>query len=1291
MGAVLGALAVTTAAALGGCTPPEMPRATEAPSLAPAFASAFDAEALDPAAARPYLDAIDKAVANPAAPGALAVVIASVDALVLGATPELDLTRNYALAFRSRELLPEVVERLRSAWLSAGQHTGVEAMPFIRGMLAHGLHRLALYTGEWQPASVWIRRRGCVGEATILGPLDAMPLLGLEGPSPVQAVGAPLAVSYRGIAPFAGAIEPAVVRADTCVIDVNATSFLQGSRAVVVDLDNPKAQRVSFALTSPSAAVVDVGGVTVIRRGYEAGGSAVTRLSAVNLPAGRVRIVVRVAQKGDGSLIELDAWDEDGLPLGARAPRPGDVANVHAGDAIAVEITPRDGSDAEIALAAAALLGLGEGRAAEHLLEQGVPQAASGSSGALVGTSNPAKSGGTGRAARLDLLYSRALEAADDLPSAKVIERTRSAIAHALTAWPASWEARIGQARLTERRRGSGDGIIAALKELGINTPPSAGDRASARPLLPAADRLVLTYVALTARRMRLVDVAEAAYAELQRIAPDSPLLAEVDARLHGRIGADAVKAACSGGTSRAETACLEAHIERGDYKAAFSELARLRLLRSSADALRETEVHLRVANGDLAGALAAHDALAPAQRKLLEALGLAAGKGMLKPVKERMGEDILSARDTPYGIAPLVRMLGLEPDPAPPLESEGRKLVAQDRATAFLPGAATAVLRHLERYSIEVTGLIRYITYDLRRVSGTTDVAQGGYSFGPSIEGRGAPRLLRRRIHKRDGRVLEPDAAANASQQSDLSQLEQGDYVEQIVEGWALPGDSGQIVIDTPDLMPERTSVREAVIEVRRASVLPLALWAHPLLGKAEERHESGSVVSTWRLKDALPRRIEDGVPHMERGVGISMGTQTWSMVARAVAENVRSLEDRDPYITRFAQEIARAPETRPAAAPGAGVASPARALVERVVAAVGKRVKIASGAELSDISAVYSGGAQRTTARTILEMEQGSRSWVIYRVLRELKVPVDLAIAETEPFSASPDFPPHVGRFHHPLVVARLGGADGDLWIDADIEGPPLPPGRISPELRGRSAMLANGTIVTVQGTSGETGDEVDVRLVLDEKGDAQGTFTILLHGRAAQAIAEAFETVVGTDRREMLRSVVLAWVPWADVEDVTVSSTEGSWEIALRAAIQIHGYARPEGQDGKTWVLPGIEPVHIALPRFAGTLGATYASRGARQSALSIETPLQYHVRRRIELPQGASILRAPEPVRIDDARLDATRKGNYGPVIEEDFTLSLPTGTVPAEAYPSFVEKVRVIDDGFMAGTRVKVKP
>jgi hypothetical protein len=115
-------------------------------------------------------------------------------------------------------------------------------------------------------------------------------------------------------------------------------------------------------------------------------------------------------------------------------------------------------------------------------------------------------------------------------------------------------------------------------------------------------------------------------------------------------------------------------------------------------------------------------------------------------------------------------------------------------------------------------------------------------------------------------------------------------------------------------------------------------------------------------------------------------------------------------------------------------------------------------------------------------------------------------------------------------------------------------------------------------------------------------------------------------------------------------------------------------------------------MVFPRaFAGTLGATYASRAARQSALLIDTALQYHVRRRIELPAGAAVTRSPQGVRLEGGGLEAARKGTYGAVIEEDFALSLPTGTVQADAYQGFVEKVRAIDDSFMEGTRVRVKP
>ncbi|WP_437796101.1 hypothetical protein [Sorangium sp. So ce693] len=1269
------ALALTlalAAAAPAACAPrgAASPLPADAP-LPAAFSAALEAEITSSAAAAPYLDALDRAVDAPSDDGALATVIASLDALVFGAGtaggPDPDAA---AIAFRSREALPEVARRLQRAWAFADvSGRGAPEMPFVRGALAGALHRIALFIGDEAAAATWSARRGCAGEAAIVGPLDAAPLHGLARPSPVSsAPGAPLARAYPGLAPFAQSASPIVVRADACAIDIDAVSALQGTRAVVVDLHNPIAQRVSLALASSSAAVLEVGGVPALQRDYAAGGAQVTRFATVEAQPGTLRVVVRVAQKGDGDAIELTAWGENGLPLRARAPRPGAAATASASRPAAVSLAPAASSSgaagqrpgaASIEVAAAALLALGDARTAEHLLDPD-------GDGRLHQSD--------ARSPRLDLLYARAIRRVGDLPEAEVVERIRAAVDRVLAAWPASWEARLYKAELAERRGGRGEGTMDALRELGVRVAPP-GPTGPSAPTVADADRMVLAELAAVAHRANVTDVAEAAYAKLAAAAPGSTLLAVVDYRIHGRAGVDAVKAACEGGLDRSSAACLGALLGASDRDAVLAEIKRLRRLRRAPDALRDVELRERVARGDLRGALAVYDAIPPGQRAMLEALGLAAGRGDARAVRGRLARDRTTARDTPAGIGPITRALGLAPDPAPALEAEGRKLVLEDQQKAFLPGAATAVLRHVERFTISPDGLVHYVTYDLRRVSGTTDVAQGTATYGPLIEGRAMPRLLRRRIHKRDGRILAPDAASNAAQdQSDLSQLEQGDYVEQVTEGYALPGDGGQLVIDTWDLLPERTSVREATIEVSRPTSLPLALWSHPLLGAAEQRAEGASTVSVWRIKDQPPRRMEDGVPRVEMGVGVSLGTQTWDHVAAALDENIRALEDRDPTMTRWAREAAGADRT------------PSPALLERVVAAAGKAVKVAGGAELSDMAALLGGGPQRTTARAMIELGQGSRSWVVYRALRELGVRADLAIAETEPFSSSADFPPHAGRFRHPLVIARLPG--GDVWIDADVEGPPLPPGRISPELRGRAAMLPSGELVTVAGTSGETGDEVDLRLTVDAQGNATGTFTILLHGRAAQALSEAFETVVGTARREMLRGVVLGWLPWADVEDVVVSSTEGSWEVALRAAVTIHGFAQPAGKDAAAWTLPGLEPVHLVFPRaYTSTLGASYASRGARKSALAIETALQYHVRRRIELPEGYAVARAPEGVRVEHAGLAASRKGSYGAAIEEDFALSLPTGTVSIDEYKAFVERVQAVDSGFMAGIRV----
>src|SRR6185295_15710831 len=122
---------------------------------------------------------------------------------------------------------------------------------------------------------------------------------------------------------------------------------------------------------------------------------------------------------------------------------------------------------------------------------------------------------------------------------------------------------------------------------------------------------------------------------------------------------------------------------ERGDYGAALAELARLRHLRDAPAALREQEMTARILSGDREGALAVYDAILPGERRMLEALGFASGGRDPREARARLARDRLVARDSPYVLPALVRALGIEADPAPRLEEEGRRLVLADQKAA--------------------------------------------------------------------------------------------------------------------------------------------------------------------------------------------------------------------------------------------------------------------------------------------------------------------------------------------------------------------------------------------------------------------------------------------------------------------------------------------------------------------------------------------------------------------------------------------------------------------------------
>ncbi len=1244
--------ALVAAACGGGGRPPEVPTEVAAFALSDHTLTAFRAEAADDTqtAVDRYLDVLDDARLGDS-PWHLAAARAAVDALVHRTTPSLAMaTSRTALAFRARTPkgapLDRDIER-RLAELHANTASAV-----VKGVLAGGLVSLAERRGDWAAAERYRSAYGCARSVVVLGPSDWTSLSALSAPSPLDAWDAPLPVAVKTPGPFGRSAAPVTVSDRGCDIDLLAASGETGIREIVVDAIVQRPQRIAVELRAHSAARLRIGGELALTRAYELGDGEIAMMGRAEVGEGRVRIVVRVAGEDHGSSVGLSIYGDEGDPLELVVPKPGERATARATSAFAVGVaTPRTNEPAERLLLSLGALASGDSRTAERWLAPMHAQP------------------------ELGLVYARALDDATDLPPVQRAERTRSAVQRVLVAAPRWWEPSLMAAQLAAVRRGEGEAQIQALREL--------DERRAAGAASPMLDAFEATW----AETADLHDRATQALARVEAKAGGTVLAAELGAHVTRKSVAERTRARCAEGTllDRTRLECYAGLRTLGDHEAAKRELVRLRQVTGAERRYGPMAVKDGIAAGDFAAARAEYGKLLGGERSITDTFTLEPGANA-DETRSRLVRTLVESREGPHALAGLLLASGKSQ--LGELEGVAERVIAEDRAHPAMPEAATVVLTHSERYEIEPSGLVHVRVHDVRRVGGTTDVEQNAQADAPLVLGRSSLRAVVRRVLKADGRILLPDRTPGAAQaHADLSQLGPGDAVEALYEGYALPNETYDIGFDTPDLLPDRTAVVKASIEVRLPRDLAVSMHAHPLLGTAKTRDDGPARVLSWSIENKPARRFEDGVPKMDRSVGVSLTTASWGQVARGLGETIRALDESDPEVSAWAKTAA------------AG-AKPSPELVTRVVAAAGESLRQPGGAIFADFGLGRAGSRQTVTARTFIAEREGSRTWLVARALRELGVPAEVVVAEQEPYSADPDFPARFGRFVHPLVLARVpttvptangtGPGSTDMWIDADVQGPPIPPGRFSPELRGRKVLHANGAITQLPTDVGAVADEIDVRVALDSNGDAKGSFTAVLSGRAAQELADAFTRIVGDERQRALRNVVLGYLPTANVDEVVLSSSEGSWQIALRANITISGYAQPEkSKKGEvTWVVPGLDPIHFVFPRPAvTTVTSSYASQGARQNALAIDRAVQYHLRRRIELPKGTRVVRAPGPLRYEGALLHGERSVGGGAALEDDFVLGVRTGTVARDGYEGFVDGARKVDEAFLASTRI----
>lgn len=1195
-------------------------------------AHAADAVGDTSAAIAAWLDALASAAARVDDPYSDAVASAAVDALVHRRVDALD------------DVLPRTALLDRALGAERGRAEAVlravaerTTHPRVAPRVHEALARLAEQDGDATRAATHRARTGCATAARVYAPLAASILGDVERASPLAARGAPLPAS---VARARGAATGLPARAEGCSLPLDAGTAEAGVRDVVVDAVVPASGElyVTFASTTPATLWAD--GRLLARRPYAAGGGLVPRSARVAATrGGTLRLVVRAGSERPGERVVLTAVGPDGAPAKLTTPEPGGRAEAAVTAATAFEPPAATRTEERLVLALAAL-GDDEPRRAERALEE-----ASKREDAPLGVL---------------LAYGRALRRVIDLPPVRARELARGAFERALSRDPAAWEARAEIAALAGERRSESERRFETLRSL------------EAGPLGPRP-AMLHAYAAALAGDATLQDRVAHHLAELRSLG-DAAVRFDAELRGAAVVGRDRVTKACADAPARDRSSftCFDALRAAGDRPAAAAEAERLRGLLGASALLAATEAEDALAAGAPDEARRALARLGPGQRPLA-----------LEATLAGLADDAVVARlaTSPGGLTSglpllLARGAGLsrELDAATPEP-------AAELARRLPAGAddATVVLRHRELWDLDDRGVLRFAIADVRRVGGAADVERNAEAPLPSPVGPSSWRHVRRRIVKKDGRLVEPDRTPGALQaHAELTQLEQGDVVESVVEGLALPDERERVGADTADLLPDRTSVVTASIELRLPRDPGLRVHAHERLRARPPAERDGRRVLVFDLTNERVRPLESGVPPGDRAVAVSFGTGTWADVAEELRESQRALVADDDELRAWATRVAAG---RPKG----------RDVVDALVAASHALVPEASGAALADLGFGRAPGPQSVTARTLVATKQGSRTWLLHRALAALGVESSIHVAESEPWTTHDDRPPRPGRFVHPLL--RVTGLGEPFWIDPDGLGPPLPAGQLSPELVGRVAMGPDGALATLTAPKDDprSRSELDLRLRVDAAGNAAGQLTALLRGRDAVALAETFGRVVGGDRDRLLRAAVQGVLPRAICDGLELGWKEGSPEVTLRAEVRLPAFAHDDGGPERTWTVPGFEPVHDLYPRgAASTLVSALAGRGARESTLQVPAATPWHLRRRVELPAGAKVVRLPGPVDHRGQLVAASRRVEVeggGVAIVEHFELTQPGGSVPAAAYGAFLAEARAVDEGFLAGVRV----
>ncbi len=579
------------------------------------------------------------------------------------------------------------------------------------------------------------------------------------------------------------------------------------------------------------------------------------------------------------------------------------------------------------------------------------------------------------------------------------------------------------------------------------------------------------------------------------------------------------------------------------------------------------------------------------------------------------------------------------------PYRLDGQRVIAEyENSGRKHEGTAARVLDYMAVWVLG-DGSSRYLEHEIVRIQSEEAINRFAEQ---QVRGE---LVLRMRVIKKDGRVLEPEAVAGKPTVT-FPHLEIGDYIE-TEQVFGSEGSAHGVVFDGPSWFFREQNVAYARSEfvVIAPSDKKMDIEVRGNVPKPQVDNTGAFTVTRWRVDDS-PAAPEEphSVPAQEYLPSVSL---SWGL---SLDRTLSSLSDRvadttpvDPRIVRIATRVVEG-------IPVQQEHERARALYRWVLDNVQE--------------------GEESDGRRVVVGKRGNRWYGFSALCRALGIPVVWALAQNR-LAAPPKGPASEAQQYRDTVL-RVGSGP-HAWVTLSDKYSPF--GYVPVEIRGMPGFLLNGgerEPIEVP----KTGAPDELRFSVDVELSSDGSATLELEqgfgGKFGAGVREALSELGERQAKDAIEGKILG----ANFRGARLVKHEFEnleqldLPLSLRMSAKMANFALRQGN-----TLRFAPPYTPSLTQ--------YSTLPTRQTAILLSSDRNWSVRLRIKLPDGAKVS-LPRNASFDfDGHRVVIKDRVEGNTLILDRDVVLSAGRVTPEQYTRFVTFTRQSDAALTRGIEINL--